>query len=179
MSDAPLLTTVQIRALFELLDAELRRVGIVGELHVVGGAVMCLAFGARDATRDVDALMEPASVVRAAAVRVAEQADVPTDWLNDAVSGFLTPSAEFDPFLELPNLRVFVARAEYMLALKCAAMRIGEEFRDVDDVRFLLRALNIRSVDQALALVERYIDVRRLPPKTRFALEEMLAPTAD
>ena len=44
-------------------------------------------------------------------------------------------SAMLDGFLELPNLRVYEARPEYLLAMKCAAMRLGEEFRDLDDVR--------------------------------------------
>jgi hypothetical protein len=58
--------------------------------------------------------------------------------------------------------------------MKCAAMRLGEEFHDLDDVRFLLRYLNITSVEEALEIVTRYFDAERLPAKTRFALEELL-----
>ena len=54
-------------------------------------------------------------------------------------------------------------------------MRLAEEFRDVDDVRYLLRYLNIASVDQALEIVTRYVDEDRLMPKTRLALEELLS----
>ena len=53
--------------------------------------------------------------------------------------------AEFAPFLELDHLRVMVAQPEYLLAMKCIAMRIGAEFHDEDDVRFLLRWLNVDS----------------------------------
>jgi hypothetical protein len=49
-----------------------------------------------------------------------------------------------------------------------------EEFHDLDDVRFLLRYLNITSVEEALEIVTRYFDAERLPPKTRVALEELL-----
>jgi hypothetical protein len=59
--------------------------------------------------------------------------------------------------------------------MKCASMRLAEEFRDVDDVRYLLRYLNITSVDQALEIVTHYVDEDRLIPKTRVALEELLS----
>jgi hypothetical protein len=169
------LTRADIQRLFELLDAELGREDVVGEVYLVGGAVMCLALNARAATRDVDAFFRPARVIRQAAARVAVQVGVPENWLNDAVKGFLGERGEFEPFLERDYLRVFVARPEYLLAMKCVSMRLGEEFQDLDDVRFLLRYLNIESVDAALDTVRRYFDDAQIPPKTRFALEELLS----
>lgn len=174
MSETARLTRDDIRRLFELLDDELADEAVEGELYLVGGAVMCLVFGARPATRDVDALFRPTAAIRSAAARVAARADVPDDWLNDAVKGFLGPRGEFDTYLELPNLRVFVARPEYLLAMKCASMRLGAEFHDLDDLRYLLRYLNVGSVAQALDLVLRYFDEGQLPPKSRLALEEIL-----
>ena len=61
-----------------------------------------------------------------------------------------------------------------LLAMKCAAMRLGEEFHDLDDVRYLLRHLDISSAKEALAIVARYFDENELHPKTRLALEELL-----
>jgi len=90
------------------------------------------------------------------------------------VKDYLSPRGEFDPFLELAHLRVFVARPEYLLAMKCAALRLGAEFHDVDDVRYLLRYLNIETSEQAMTIVTRYFDESRLLPKTRLALEELL-----
>jgi predicted nucleotidyltransferase len=168
-------TRDDIRRLFELLDEELASQGIEGEVYLVGGAVMCLALDARPATRDVDAFFRPTREVREAAARVAAKAGVPDNWLNDAVKGFLSPDGDFDPYLELPHLRVFVARPEYLLAMKCAAMRLGEEFHDLEDVRYLLRYLNITTAEEALGIVTRYFDEDRLPPKTRLALEELLS----
>jgi len=168
------LSEAEIRRLLALLDEELGAVGAEGELYLVGGAVMCLVLGARSATRNVDALFKPTRVIREAAARVAARAAVPPNWLNDAVKGFLSPRGEFVPFLELAHLRVFTADPRYLLAMKCAAMRLGEEFQDLDDVRFLLRYLDIDGVDQALEVVTRYFDEARLPAKTRLALEELL-----
>ena len=82
--------------------------------------------------RDVDALFKPTKIIRQAAARVAAEADAPEDWLDDAVKGYLSTRGDFDPFLELPHLRVFVPRPPYLLAMKCAAVPLGEEFHDVE-----------------------------------------------
>lgn len=168
------LTRTDILRLFDLLDAELAEHGKEGEVYLVGGAVMCLVFEARDSTRDVDAVFHPTKVVREAAARVAAAANVPSGWLNDAVKGYLSARGDFNPFLELGHLRVFVALPEYLLAMKCAAMRLGEEFHDLDDVRYLLRYLNISSAEEAMEIIGRYFDEKQLLPKTRLALEELL-----
>lgn len=164
----------EIRRLFTLLDAELGAREVLGEVYVVGGAVMCLTLDARDATADVDALFRPARVVREAAARVAITAGIGEHWLNDAVKGYLSPRGEFEDYLELTHLRVYTARPEYLLAMKCAALRLGEAFHDLDDVRFLLRYLNITTTEQAMRVVTHYFDERQLLPKTRLALEELL-----
>ncbi len=169
------LTKADILRLFDLLDGELEKEDSLGELYVVGGAVMCLTLDARDSTNDVDAFFKPARLVREAAARVAAHAHIANDWLNDAVKGFLSERGRFVPYFERPHLRVYVAEPHYLLAMKCAAMRIGEEFHDLDDVRYLLRHLNISSLDQALEVVGRFFDDDELHPKTRLALEELLS----
>lgn len=168
------LTRADIRRLFELLDGELATHEVRGEVYVVGGAVMCLAYNAREATRDVDAFFRPARLIREAAHRVAARADVPVSWLNDSVKAWLSPRGEYDTYLELDHLRVFVAEPHYLLAMKCVAMRLGEEFHDLDDVRYLLRHLDITSADEALAIVLRYFEEVQVPLQTRLALEELL-----
>jgi hypothetical protein len=122
----------------------------------------------------VDAFFRPSKTIREAAARVASRAGVPPSWLNDAVKSYLSPRGEYDPFLEFDNLQVFVARPAYLLAMKCASMRLGAEFHDLDDIRYLLRYLNITAADEALAIVLEYFDEEHLLPKTRLALEELL-----
>jgi hypothetical protein len=172
------LTQNDLRRLFELLNDELRRSGTRGELFLVGGAVMCLAYDARASTQDVDALFRPPAHVREAAARVAARAKVKADWLNDSVKGFVSAQGEFAPFLELDHLRVMVALPEYLLAMKCLAMRIGAEFHDEDDVRYLLRHLDIRTQDKALAVITKYYPLERFPQKTLYALAELLPHSA-
>jgi hypothetical protein len=67
-----------------------------------------------------------------------------------------------------------MARPEYLLAMKCLAMRIGAEFHDEDDVRFLLRLLEIRGYDEAVTIVTKYYPLELFPRKTLHALAELL-----
>jgi len=137
------LNSTDIERLLARLNEELEKSHASGEIYLVGGAVMCLAFNARASTKDLDAYFAPTKTIREAAIRVAERESYPADWLNDAVKGYLSPHGDYEPYLDLSNLKVIVASPEYMLAMKCLAMRLGEEFHDEEDIRFLLRYLNI------------------------------------
>ena len=59
-------------------------------------------------------------------------------------------------------------------AMKCLAMRIGAEFRDECDVRYLLRHLDVRSADKAVQITGRCYPLERFPQKTLYALQELL-----
>jgi hypothetical protein len=168
-------TAVDLRGLFDLLNEELRFSGTKAELYLVGGAVMCLVYNARPSTQDVDAVFRPPADVRKAAARVARRAGVDPDWLNDGVKSFLSPQGEFAPFLALDHLNVMVALPEYMLAMKSLAMGIGTEFHDEDDVRYLLRHLDVRSCEKAIVIITKYFPLERFPQKTLYALQELLA----
>lgn len=168
------LSSEDMHGLFGLLNAALCQDDVRGEVYVVGGAVMCLVFRARLSTYDIDAFFQPASKIREAAARVARQAKVSPDWLNDGVKGFLSAKGDYAPFLDLSHLKIMVARPEYLLAMKCLAMRIGREFHDEDDIRYLLRHLNIRSYKKACEVINRYYPLKQFPQKTLYALEEIL-----
>jgi hypothetical protein len=168
------LTAADLRRLFDLLNEDLRQSGTEAELFLVGGAVMCLAYAARPSTLDVDALFRPATQVREAAARVAIRARLSPDWLNDAVKGYLSAHGDFALFLELDHLRIMVAQADYLLAMKCLAMRIGAEFHDEDDIRYLLRHLNILAYENAITVITKYYPLERFPQKTLYALAELL-----
>jgi hypothetical protein len=68
-----------------------------------------------------------------------------------------------------------VVQPEYLLAMKCLALRIGPEFHDEDDIRYLLRHLDITSYEQAVATITRFYPLERFPQKTLYALEELLS----
>lgn len=166
-----------VRLLHELND-ELKRSQEKAELYLVGGAVMCLVMKARESTNDVDSFFVPTDAIRKAAGKIAVRNDLPGDWLNDGVKGFLSDTGDYLPYLELSNLRILTAAPEYLLAMKCLAMRLGIESHDESDIRFLLRYLNIEDYDRAIAVISRYYPIERFPQKTLYALEEILQKSA-
>ncbi len=52
------------------LDAECAQRGITGEICIYGGASIVLVFDARESTRDVDAVFQPTTEIREAALTV-------------------------------------------------------------------------------------------------------------
>lgn len=169
-----MLTSQRIRELFRSLNEELGRRHVRGEAYLAGGAVMCLVFQARPATKDIDAMLVPAAEMRAAAQAVADREGLSSDWLNDAVKGFFSERGAFEIFEELSNLRIYVPHPGYLLAMKCLAMRLGEEFRDLDDIAVLVRELGLRTVAAAESILGQYYDLARYPAKARYVLEELI-----
>lgn len=169
-------TQQQIRDLLTELGADLNSRGIRAELFVVGGAAMCLAYNTRRTTRDVDAVFEPTSEIRAAARRVAATHELPDDWLNDAMKGYLPgPDPHQRAVLAAPGINVSVPSPEYLLAMKVAAARVD---RDPDDIRTLAHLCGANTAEEVLAITERVMGGRQpLLPKTQFLIEEMFPPS--
>ncbi len=173
------LTREQIlRALAGLSD-ELSKQGIMGEICLFGGTAMILAFTARLTTKDVDAIFQPAGTIRELARRIATQQDLPEQWLNDGVKGFVsehheTTTGELPQF---PHLRMTMPVPEYLLAMKCMASRIAsataEEPSDVSDIVFLIRRLGLKSPQEVLDMIGQYYPAERIPVKAQYLVESL------
>lgn len=154
------------------VGARLEAEGIRGELFVVGGAAMALAYNTRRLTADVDGVFEPKSAICDAARAVAqEHPALPEAWLNDAVKGLL-PGADPDArvLLDVPGLTVSVASARYLLALKVQAARID---RDTDDILALARECGVDTADEVLDIAAEIIGSSRLQPKAQFLVQQL------
>ena len=79
-----------IREALALPDAELGKRGIRGEICLFGGAVMVLAYQARQPTKDVDAFFAPTGPIRELAAHLASKRGWEPDWINDGVKGWLS-----------------------------------------------------------------------------------------
>lgn len=157
-----------------LLNDELCLRGITGELCVVGGAAMVLAFGSRASTRDIDALVLAPSSVRDAARKVAEEHGLPPSWLNDGVKGFAADHPlEAKELMKLSNLRVVAPSPEYILAMKCVSARLGVDEHDREDAKFLIKHLGLRDAGSAVAVVEKYYKASRIPAKTQYFIQDI------
>lgn len=166
------MTADEIRQYFAELNEELRAVEVKGEICLYGGAVMCLAFNARAATKDVDAVFEPVKQIRRAAGIVAARHGLRKDWLNHAVRIFVTAHRK-RVLLALSHLTVYVPEPDYLLAMKVLAGRV--ESQDRNDVRFLVRHLGITSADEVTEIVARYYPHKRVKPETQAFIEDLFA----
>jgi hypothetical protein len=166
-------TRARILNALEALGEELTREGVRGQIFIVGGAAMALAYSTRRVTKDIDAVFEPKSSIYAAAAKVAEDLGLPEDWLNDAVKGFMPSGADEhpQPIPDIRGIEVTAASPRYLLAMKLMAMRFGE---DDEDIEILLRECGVQSADEALDLLKRIYPLQEPPPKTRFFLEGLL-----
>jgi len=134
------LTANGIRRAFDALSDALARQQQRAEIVVVGGAAIVLLFGARDATRDVDALFvrPDAAIIRRAAGEVAEQLGLPIDWLNDAAKGYLVGLTVGEVLYQSAALVARAPSTAQLLAMKLAAWR---DAIDRADARLLLSHL--------------------------------------
>jgi hypothetical protein len=182
----------------QLLDAlnEIGAAAVVAgtrlDIAMFGGSALMLASNFRFSTEDVDIaeIGRPwPDWLSAVVARIASQNGWPDDWLNDAVSIFLSPLARserdfvfmgtFPRATEHAGLRVFVPNARYMLALKLKALRVSKYEKgttDLADVASLLGVLGIKDVEEAIAVLTDFFpnspaDV----DKARFVLRHLLA----
>lgn len=165
------MTADEIEKYLNELNDELCRADVKGEVCLYGGAVMCLAFKARPATKDVDAIFEPVREIRRASMKIAEKHHLDIDWLNLAVKMFVVEH-EKQILFNLPCLKVFVPEKDYLLAMKVLAAR--SDSRDLEDIEFLLGALKLDDVEQVTEIVRNYYPQKIVKPETIFLLEELL-----
>ena len=160
-----------------LLDDFLRKQDTIGEICIFGGAAMILAFDARFATRDVDAIFVPKDRVNSAILAIAAQLSLPADWLNDGVKGFVSDNEDYTaedmPVFE--NLRVIRPSARYLLAMKCLASRVGGygERGDISDIKILCQHIGCDSPEKVMDIVLEYYPPAQISAKMQFLIQEI------
>lgn len=166
------MTAQEITQYLTELNDELRLINIKGEVALYGGAVMCLAFKTREATKDVDAIFEPVREIRNASHRIAERHDLKLDWLNLAVRMFVVEHKR-QLLFDLPNLIVTVPEADYLLAMKVIALRPDTE--DENDAIFLVEHLGLAQASEVLEIVRNYYPRKEIKAETIVWIEELFS----
>ena len=170
------LTREAIVGALSALSEELGRQGVIGEICLFGGTVMVLAFNARLSTKDVDAIFHPTTLTRELVRRIGEERQLPPDWLNDGVKGFVSARHEttVGNLPQFPHLRLTMPVPEYLLAMKCMAARVGGtggEGSDIPDIVFLIRHLGLKNARAVLDLVGQYYPENRIPMRAQYLVE--------
>ncbi|CAN5529728.1 DUF6036 family nucleotidyltransferase [soil metagenome] len=164
------MTAQEIEQYLREVGSELALQNVKGEICLYGGAVMCLGFKARPATKDVDAIFEPVKYIRQAITKIAEEYNLRQDWLNLAVKMFVVEH-EKKILFDFPNLKVYVPTADYLLAMKVLAARADTQ--DVSDIRFLLENLKLGDISKVVEIVRKYYPKKEIKVETIFLLEEI------
>ena len=164
------------------MGALAREKGVTLEVSLYGGAVFTLVYGSRDATKDIDALVRPATIAKKLAKKVATELDLPEDWLNDNVKQFL---AEKEAKRELAGdefgvgLRISVPTAQYLLAMKLRACRppLPGYAGDYADIRLLVTKMNLKSVEAAEAIHDKFFPHDALSETAKEVVSSALKPS--
>ena len=150
------LTREQIRGALAALTGRLTEKNIRARLYIVGGAAMTLEYAARDSTHDIDARYYPKEPINSVAADIAKEYGLPDDWLNDRAAMFISPVVDDENptlFSSTGTVTIHIASARVLLAMKIRASRPG---RDVLDIEWLCKHLEVSSVDQAVEIFENY-----------------------
>jgi hypothetical protein len=179
------LSVDRVVAAFDVMGRYLRERGLLGEIAVYGRTAILLHFRWGNPTEDVDVVIRTAereSAVKDAAAFAALRLGLPDDWLNTYVGAF-TADNESESFFsvygtypqgETPGLRVFLAKPEYLCAMKLRALareNVGD--RDFEDAVRLAAELGIATADDLQHLFASYFPGESLDPTAAARLPEI------
>jgi hypothetical protein len=172
----------KLLAAFDEIGRAAAAAGTRLEIAVYGGFALMLASNFRFRTEDADVAPLAApwpDWLRDVVDRITIANDWATDWFNDGVAFHLSPLAdhacdhlEFGTFprdLSPPGLIVSVPSAEYLLAMKLKAIRVTDPDRGEQerlDILNLMRVLDIRTIDDAIAVLARYFPISAAVPRS-------------
>ncbi len=170
---------IEMREAFRRMANRLAQRRVVGDICIYGGAAMILAFDARRATRDVDAIFLPHGVVVEVAREVAKELGLPLGWLNDGVSVYVSSVADQGQpsIYDHPNLRVRSVSARHLTAMKAHAARGYAS--DKEDLVVLVRHLGLTTASEVEQLCAEVFPDEPLSDHSRLAVEDAVAIALD
>lgn len=181
------LTRAEVEGALHEVGELLARQRRMADIAIYGGAAILLQFEATFVTGDVDATVEGGdhgALIQATHV-VADRHGWLRSWFSEAVANYVSDTKAIGfhaayPSEERPGLRVYLAKPDYLLAMKLRALRLGS--RDEADATLLARDTGIATEDAMLELLRTYFpkeppDPRRHAIIRQFALRLHARPT--
>ena len=148
------LSADDISSLLTELGVRLTERNIEGEIYLVGGVAMLLAYYRAGFPREIDEVFTPQEEIDAEVqAMAADHRDLDPDWLNARVLPLLPRGTDGERLQVLggPGLTVNVASPRWLLAMKGRAAR---DDRDLDDIWVLCQILGLRAVDEVWAICD-------------------------
>jgi len=176
MPDA--MTPEDVRELLEELATRLNDAGITAGIRVVGGAALSILDKDRRSTSDIDAVIVPAGVAADIVTDLANERGLPSNWLNEAALAYIPPVGPEDwvEVIRRGDVRVSIGSVRMLLAMKLLANR---GVRDSDDIEFLLDACDVKSLEDAQEIYERYHAQDVISPSATVRVQHWLSQQTD
>jgi hypothetical protein len=174
------LTKADILIGLTLLSNLAEKENVTLEISLYGGALMLLAYDARQTTKDIDAIIRPPEIGRRLVSKIAGMQGWHDDWLNDDVKQFVsmveTRHAWSPPGLKAPALKISKPTAKYLLAMKVMACRksLPGYSGDESDIAFLLHKIGLQRIEDVENIVDQYFPDTVLPAATLMVITRLL-----
>ncbi len=152
----------------------LQRLELEIEFYFIGHAILHQTFPAHPSSARPGAMFADDAPLLDALRSLAKNDSWTGPWPEAALRASIRPPAPGQGYLDIPRLKAFTPPLGYALAMKAGAGALERPGR-AEDMRFLLRSLNVTTPDAAMTVITRYIAERHLPADTRVFLGRLLA----
>ena len=180
-----------INKAFSLLGLKLEKNKIIARICVYGGSALLFISTIKRMSADIDyriielksinsEFSEYSSLInkfRKILLEIKEELNLPEDWMNDGVKGFISTDEILSDEITFGDgsLTVIFPSLEYILAMKCIAMRsVDESVHDKNDIKLLIKELNIKDHNKVFDIVQKFYPEKFILPKTSLGILEIL-----
>lgn len=146
--------------IFDYLNERLKENQLQLELTIYGGTVMTMVYDNRPATRDIDCVFSDVNqkLLESILEMTKFTFNLPKNWINEEIKEPLKSIIKEDKetYKIYSNLKILKPKAEQLFAMKILAAR-PEPAKDFIDAFILCKDLNIRTKEELLSVVEKYL----------------------
>ncbi len=146
--------------IFDYLNERLKANQLQLEITIYGGSVMTMVYDNRPATKDIDCVFSEVNqkLLENILGMTRFTFNLPENWINEEIKEPLKSIIKEDKetYKVYSNLKILKPKAEQLLAMKILAAR-AEPAKDFIDAFILCRDLNIRTREELLNVVEKYL----------------------